>query len=80
MASEERSKLIKKIRFEMSHTANDRTYEVPNLGYIDASRIKDSLKEDFHVVGPGTDEENSKWFRPRYILAFMHHSAEVEYA
>ena len=80
MNKEERSKLIKKIKFEMSRVANDHIYEVSDLGPIDASRIRDSLKEDFQVVGPGTDEENSKWFKPRYVLAFMHYNVGVEYA
>ena len=80
MSKEKKLDLIRKIKYQLSYLKDNKVVEVSDLDYVTALNLKSQFREDYHVIGPATDEDNSKRFKPRYRLSFMLYQIGVQNA
>jgi len=69
---------IDKIKLQLNKLEEIEVCEISDLNLITAQNLKSMFREDYNIIGPATDEENSKLFVPRYRLAFMLYSKKGE--
>lgn len=70
------SRMLEKIDLRLKKLGFNKILDVSNLSFEDVESLQNFYSQNYLVLGPGIDRENSKPHKSKYVLAFIKYRGE----